>query len=162
MGDAAYRSSRASILRLALLSGLAACGDLAATTEPVPVLPGAAPATAVALLTPFDSAAPMERKASDSLPSSLAVQLRDATGQAVKQAGRILTLSVLDANGAPSTRMRIVRGDATPTDTAGVARVADLVMAGRAGDAVLSAKIDSLPAVTVPVRLRAGDRKSVV
>ena len=156
MGDAAYRSSRASVLRLALLSAFAACGDLAATTEPVPLPSGAAPATAVALLTPFDSVAPMERKASDSLPSSLAVQLRDATGQAVKQAGRILTLSVLDANGAPSTRMRIVRGDATPTDTAGVARVTDLVLAGRAGDAVLAAKIDSLPAVTVPVRLRAG------
>jgi hypothetical protein len=74
----------------------------------------------------------------------------------VKQAGRTLTLSVLEPSGAVSTRIRITRGATTPTDTAGIARVTALVMTGRAGDAVVSAKIDSLPAVTFPVRLKAG------
>lgn len=98
----------------------------------------------------------MERKSSDSLPSSLVIQLRDASGQNVKQAGRTLTLSVQDVTGAPFNGIQIVRGAATQTDTAGVARVTNLVMAGRAGDAVLSAKLDTLPPITIPIRLRVG------
>jgi Glycoside hydrolase family 44 len=153
MSDAAHFPNRARLIRLALLAGLSACGESSTSTEPPAVL---GTATAIALLTPFSATAPMERKASDSLPSSLSVQLRDATGQPVKRAGRMLTLSVLEATGAVSTRIVIRRGEATPTDSAGVARVTNLVLGGRAGEAVVSAKIDSLPAVIFPVRLSAG------
>ena len=156
MGDVAHLPSRARILRLASLVVLTACGDLAATTAPTPIVPKTATATAIALLTPVDSTAPLERKAQDSLPSSLEVQLRDASGQVVKQPGRTLTLTMLDASGAASIRIQIVRGTVTPTDTAGVARVKDLVLSGRAGDAQMSARIDTLPAITFPIRLRAG------
>ena len=153
MGDAAHFLAPARLIRLALLAGLTACGDAAATE---PITPDAAAATSIALLTPFDATAPMERRANDSLPSSLRVQLRDVSGQPVKQAGRMLTLSVIEANGVASTRIQIQRGNATATDTAGVARVTDLVLTGRIGDAVISARIDTLPAVTFPVRLRVG------
>ena len=131
MGDAAFFPSRARVMRLAFLSVLAACGDLTATTESPPTPPNGPPATAIGLVTPFDSLTPLERKAGDSLPSLLAVALRDASGQAVRQAGRTMVLTVLDRNGEPSSRMRIVRGDATPTDTAGVARVRNLVIVGK-------------------------------
>ncbi len=153
MGDAAHFPAPSRLFGLALLAGLTACGDTA-STEPAP--PNSVPATSIALLTPFDATTPMERRAYDSLPSSLAVQLRDASGQPVRQAGRMLTLSVVESNGAMSTRIQVRRGSSTPTDTAGVARVTDLVMSGRAGDALVSVKIDTLPAVTFPVRLRAG------
>ncbi|MBC7843673.1 MAG: hypothetical protein H7099_15240 [Gemmatimonadaceae bacterium] len=153
MGDAAHFPAPARLVRLALLAGLTACGD-AAATEPIP--PDTEPATSIALLTPFDAAAPLERKANDSLPSSLLVQLRDASGQPVKQAGRMLTLTVVEPSGVASTRIQIRRGSATATDTAGVARVIDLVLTGRTGDAVLAARIDTLPAVTFPLRLRVG------
>ncbi len=153
MSDDAHYPLRARLQRLVLLAGLTACGESTTATEPP--TPAAA-ATAIGLLTPFDATTPMERRASDSLPSALAVQLRSSSGQAVKQAGRILTLRVLEANGSVSSRIQIRRGASTATDSAGIARVTDLVMTGRAGDAVVSATMDTLPPVTFPMRLRVG------
>ncbi len=139
-----------------LLAAIAACGD-ASSTEPDPVPPvNIARAAAIGLLTPFDSTAPLVRLAHDSQPSVLSVQLRDASGQSVRQAGRTLTLTVLDPGGAPSTRIQIRRGATALTDTAGIARVTNLVLAGRTGPALISAVVDSLPALRIPLRLEPG------
>ena len=158
MGDAAHLHCRRRlprIARLVFLATLLACGDSTAT-EPVVVKPNLTPATAIALLTPFDSTTPLERAADDSTPSTLTIELRDGTGQAVHQAGRTLTLTVLEASGTPSTRIQIRRGLTTQTDANGLAQVTALVVSGRAGSAVLSARVDSLPAIGIPLRVRAG------
>ena len=159
MSDVAHsalstRSIRA--LCLAVLTAVSACGD-SASTEPEPTPPGSTPrATAIGLLTPFDSAAPLARLAHDSQPSAIAVQLRDASGQAVRQAGRTLTLTVYELDSTVSTRIQIRRGATAVTDTAGIARVSNLVLAGRAGVAAILAKVDTLPAIAFPLRLSAG------
>ncbi len=159
MSDAAHFSSHVRPIgrgRLLLLCAIVACGD-ASSTEPTPVPPvSIARATAIGLVTPFDSATPLIRLAHDSQPSALSVQLRDASGQNVKQAGRALTLTVRDPGGSPSTQIQIRRGATALTDTAGIARITNLVLAGRSGAAVLSAAVDSLPPLAIPLRLEPG------
>ncbi len=158
MGDVAHLQTRTLLRRVArpvFLASLLACGD-AASTEPVVVKPIQPPATAIALMTPFDSITPLERAADDSAPSALSVELRDGTGQAVRQAGRTLTLSVLEASGVVSTRIQIRRGATAQTDANGLAQVTGLVLSGQAGSAVLAARIDSLPAIRIPMRVKAG------
>ncbi len=158
MGDAAHRFCSPRLSRAVVLAALAAstsCGD-SGSTDPAPIVKTPAPATAIALVTPFDAASPFTRRANDSLPSALAVQLRDATGQAVRQAGRTVTLTVSEPGGAPTSRIQIRRGGSAVTDTAGIARLTELVLSGRVGDAELSAKVDSLPALSIPMRLGVG------
>jgi Glycoside hydrolase family 44 len=153
MGALALVYQTRSSSRWLLAFSLAACSEKA-TTPPVTI--DVAKASAVALLTPFDAAAPLERRANDSLPSSLAVQLRDSLGRAVRQAGRELRLTVLDAGGAPNAAVQLRRGGSALTDSGGVARISDLVLTGRASSGVISAQIDGLPAITLPFRLLAG------
>ena len=157
MSDAAQLGMSTRMARRCVVASLllaVGCGDSAAT-EPDPV-PPINVARQIGLLTPYDSAAPLVRLAFDSSPTAITVQLRDATGQAVRQAGRTLTLTVLDPGGAPSTRIQIRRGGTVVTDTAGVARITTLVLAGRAGRASLSASVDTLPPISIPLRLDPG------
>ncbi len=153
MGEAAHLRSRTLALRVAravFLAALFACGEAGSTDPKGPT------ATAIALVTPFDSIAPLERAADDSAPSALSIQLRDGAGTAFAQAGRTLTLTVIEASGVPTTRIQIRRGATAQTDASGLAQVTGLVLSGRAGSAMISARVDSLPAITFPIRLRAG------
>ncbi|MDZ7632023.1 MAG: glycoside hydrolase family 44 protein [Gemmatimonadaceae bacterium] len=159
MSDAAQIVSR--MLRhvrtsSALLLAATACGESEPTAAVTGPPPSIARATAIGLLTPYDSAAPFVRQAHDSQPSLLAVQLRDSLGQAVRQSGRTLTLALFELDGTASTRQQIRRGATAVSDTSGVARIGNLVLTGRAGSAILRATIDSLPPISIPLRLEAG------
>ncbi len=153
-----------------LVVGLLGCVDPSSTVVPPPPLsaptpvppvqkpapPSPAPAVALRLLTPYSADAPLERRARDSVPSTLTIQLEDSLGQPVRQAGRSLRLRMVEADGVPSTRVHILRGGISSSDTAGIVRIADLVLAGRTGDVVIIATMDSLPTLSVPVRLLVG------
>jgi hypothetical protein len=162
MGAAARFGSVRTAILAGILTLVAACGDSSSTSpptvEPTPPrpTPSASPATTVGLSTPFDSAAPLIRRAGDSQPTAIAVQLRDSAGRPVRQAGRELRLSVLDLAGQPNTRISIRSGATALTDTGGIARISGLVLSGRAGEGLIAARIDTLPPVTFPFRLLAG------
>lgn len=148
-------------LGLATFSGLAISGTAGVKTLTFSAS-GLAPAGASVTLTAgtasrlsliaSPTSAPRNRIA---FPQQPAVELQDASGNAVTQSGVIVTASIVSGGGALSGTTTAV------TDARGIAIFSDLALAGTVGPRILGFAAPGVTVVTTGVTLTAGNASSI-